>query len=85
MIQIEPEAPEEAMKKRNGKKLVQVGALVLALFALAAAVNGIFIYRSNRRNYIDMLERHTGNVLQQTRTVMGRTCCWIGKSTQPAR
>ena len=58
------------MKKRNGKILVQVGALVLALFALAAAVNGIFIYRSNRRNYIDMLERHTGNVLQQTRTVM---------------
>ena len=33
--------------KRRQRILVQVGAIVLVLFSLAALVNGVFIYRSS--------------------------------------
>ena len=53
------------MRPKNRKILVQVGALVVVLFAVIAFINGIFIYRTSSKNYIDILETNTKNILQQ--------------------
>lgn len=53
--------------KRRQRILVQVGAIVLVLFSLAALINGVFIYRSSSEDYIAMLESHTGHILHQIR------------------
>ena len=56
--------------KRRQRILVQVGAIVLVLFALAALINGVFIYRSSSEDYVGMLESHTGHILHQIREDM---------------
>ena len=53
------------MRPKNRKILVQVGTLVVVLFAVIAIINGIFIYRTSSKNYIDILETNTENILQQ--------------------
>ena len=52
-------------KKRNSKILVQVGCLIFSLFTVVAIINGVCIYRSSSRNYIDMLYQQTGDILLQ--------------------
>ena len=56
--------------KRRKRILVQVGAIVLVLLSLAALINGVFIYRSSSKDYIAMLESHTGHILRQIREDM---------------
>ena len=52
-------------KKRNSKILVQVGCLIFSLFTVVAIINGVCIYRSSSRNYIDMLYQQTEDILLQ--------------------
>ena len=56
--------------KRRQRILVQVGAIVLVLFGLAALINGVFIYRRGSKDYLDMLESHTEHILHQIRGSM---------------
>ena len=53
--------------KRNSKILVQVGCLIFSLLAVAAIVNGVCIYRSSSRNYVNMLYQQTEDILYQAR------------------
>lgn len=54
-------------KKRNKRILVEVGCLIFGLLALAAVINGVFIYRSNSRNYFNMLYNQMESMLFQAR------------------
>ena len=53
------------MRPKNKRILVQVGTLVVVLFAVISIINGIFIYRTSSKNYIDILENNTESILQQ--------------------
>lgn len=50
--------------------LFQVGLLVAVLFSAAAIINGFSIYRSSSDGYLEMLEKHTGEMLTQVRATV---------------
>ena len=54
-------------RKQNKKILAEVGCLIFSMLTLTAIINGIYIYRSSSKNYIDMLSRQTEDILFQTR------------------
>ena len=57
------------MKLQN-RMLFQVGLLVAVLFSAAAIINGFSIYRSSSDGYLEMLEKHTGEMLTQVRATV---------------
>ena len=68
-----------AGRKRNQSLLVQLGAMIVAVFLVIALVNSLFVYRSNQRSFDIILTQHVESALNEARDYMEeyRSLPWL--------
>ncbi len=59
-----------AGRKRNQSLLVQLGAMIVAVFLVIALINSLFVYRSNQRSFDIILTQHVESALNEARDYM---------------